>query len=195
MESVGTDVSTNLSTSLTSSVPKNRGGAPPSFIWKFFTKLQQNNKKTNRYRAQCNFCSHVVEDGRVENLHKHILYVCQIASTDIKQYVQAELDKKAFDEERTGKNKKQKREHGQTPPASRAPAARPINDKEQEELDVKLLRLLIMNSLPFDAVESPWMVDFCYSLKPSYVPAGMCWPTAMLLYNTMLASKVTADGW
>ncbi|DBA93026.1 TPA: hypothetical protein ACH3X2_14243 [Trebouxia sp. C0005] len=172
MESIGTDVSTNLNTSLTSSLPRNKGGAPPSFIWKFFAKLQQNNKKTNRYRAQCNFCSHVVEDGRVENLHKHILHVCQIASTDIKQYVQAELDKKAFDEGRTGKNKKQKREQGQTPPAPRAAAARPINDKEQDELDVKLLRLLIMNSLPFDAVESPWMLDFCHSLKPSYVPAG-----------------------
>jgi len=164
----------------------------------FGSSLQSCSKTTKRptdIELSATSDSHVVEDGRVENLHKHILYVCQIASTDIKQYVQAELDKKAFDEERTGKNKKQKREYGQTPPASRAPAARPINDKEQEELDVKLLRLLIMNSLPFDAVESPWMVDFCYSLKPSYVPAGMCWPTAMLLYNTMLASKVTADGW
>ncbi|DBA79109.1 TPA: hypothetical protein ACH3X1_016820 [Trebouxia sp. C0004] len=184
MESIGTDVSTNLSTSLTSSVPKNRGGAPPSFIWRFFTKLQQNNKKTNRYPAQCKFCSHVVEDGRVENLHKHILYVCQIASSDIKQYVQAELDKKVSYEGRTGKNKKQKREQGQTPPASRAPAARPINDKEQEELDVKLLRLLIMNSLPFDAVESPWMLDFCHSLKPSYVPAG-----ASKLQTTVLTQE------
>ncbi|KAL0024706.1 hypothetical protein WJX77_010071 [Trebouxia sp. C0004] len=96
----------------------------------------------------------------------------------------AELDKKVSYEGRTGKNKKQKREQGQTPPASRAPAARPINDKEQEELDVKLLRLLIMNSLPFDAVESPWMLDFCHSLKPSYVPAG-----ASKLQTTVLTQE------
>ena len=173
---VDTNASRNLSVPLLSPGQKNRGGAPPSFIWKFFTKLQQNNKKTNRYRAQCNFCQHIIEDGRVENLHKHILHVCQIATPDIKQYVQAELDKKEELDKLSGKSSKkaQKREQGQTPHVARAPATRPINAKEQEELDVKLLRLLIINSLPFGAVESPWMLDFCHSLKPSYVPAGAC---------------------
>ena len=171
---IPSDISTNLSAALLPrDPPKNKGGAPPSFIWKFFTKLQQYNKKTNRYRAQCNFCQHVIEDGRVENLQKHIMYVCPIASSDVKQYVQSELDKKALEDDRTGKKRKQTREQGQPSHNVRASKSHPINDREQEELDVKLLRLLIMNSLPFGTVENPWMLDFCHSLKPSYVPAGI----------------------
>ena len=150
---------------------KNKGGAPPSFIWKFFSKLEQSNKKTNRYRAQCSFCQHVIEDGRVENLHKHILHVCQIVSQEIRQYVEAELDKKALEQGNSSK-KVAKRASGQTPRAALVLASRPITEDEQDELDIKLFRLLIMKSLPFTAVDSPWLLDFCHSLNPAHVPAG-----------------------
>ena len=153
-------------------IAKNKGGAPPSFIWKFFGKLEQYNTKTNRYTAQCNFCQLVVKDGRVENLHKHILRACPVATTETKQYVQAELDKKALDQAANPSRKAIKKEGGQTPQAARAATLRPITDHEQEDLDIKLLRFLIMSSLPFTAVETPWVLDFFHSLKPAYVPAG-----------------------
>ena len=172
MELKSVDAGTNPNIPL-SPFAKNKGGAPPSFIWKFYTKLQQNNKKTNRYRAQCNFCQHIIEDGRVENLHKHVIHVCQLVTPDVKQYVQAELDKKES-EAGSASRKAIKKKHGQTPHAASSSTALPTTEKEQEELDIKLLRLLIMNNLPFGAVEGPWMLDFCHSLKPSYVPAGRC---------------------
>lgn len=153
-------------------VSKNKGGAPPSFIWKFFSRLEQYNKKTNRYRAQCNFCHHIIDDGRVENLHKHIIRACSLANTETKQYVQAELDKKALEQAANPSRKAIKKEAGQTPQTARAPTARPITDNEQEGLDLKLLRFLIMSSLPFAAVEIPWVMDFFHSLRPAYVPAG-----------------------
>ena len=157
---------------LTPVISKNKGGAPPSFIWKFFGRLAQYNTKTNRYTAQCNFCQHVVKDGRVENLHKHILRACPVATTETKQYVQAELDKKALDQAANPSRKASKKEGGQTPQAARAVTVRPITDHEQEELDIKLLRFLLMSSLPFSAVETPWVLDLFHSLKPAYVPAG-----------------------
>ena len=173
-------------------VAKNKGGAPPSFIWKFFSRLEQYNRKTNRYRAQCNFCQHVIEDGRVENLHKHIIRACSVATTETKQYVQAELDKKALEQAANPSKKAIKKEAGQTPQAARAFTARPITDNEQEDLDIKLLRFLIMSSLPFSAVEIPWVLDFFHSLRPAYVPAGaadiLLSCTAMSLHSILCTS-------
>lgn len=173
MESNDTHPSSSLDIPTSAPVlSKNKGGAPPSFIWKYFSRLEQYNKKTNRYRAQCNFCQHVIEDGRVENLHKHILRACLVASTETKQYVQAELDKKAVEQAANPSRKAAKKEAGQTPQAARGLTARPITDNEQEELDIKLLRFLIMSSLPCSAVETAWVLDFFHTLNPAYVPAG-----------------------
>lgn len=155
---------------------KNKGGAPSSFIWKFFTRLEQSNKKTNRYRAQCNSCQHVVEDGRVENLHKHILHVCQAATADVKHYVEAELDKKAQEKGQSGK-KVIKRSHLQTPRTARLSAAMSV--EEQEALDVKLFRMIIMNDMPFTVVDNPWLLDLCQGLSPFYVPAGKLLPAGV----------------
>ena len=167
------DISSGLHVASSSQLlSKNKGGAPPSFIWKFFTRLEQLNRKTNRYRAQCNFCQHVIEDGRVENLHKHILRACLLATTDIKQYVQAELDKKALEQAANPSRKAIKKEAGQTPQTARGVNSRPIIDNEQEELDLKLLRLLLMSGLPFAAVETAWVLDFFHTLRPDYIPAG-----------------------
>ena len=86
--------------------------------------------------------------------------------------MQAELDKKALDQAANPSRKASKKEGGQTPQAARAVTVRPISDHEQKELDIKLLRFLVMSSLPFSAVETPWVLDLFHSLKPAYVPAG-----------------------
>lgn len=91
--------------------------------------------------------------------------------------MQAELDKK-LEQAGHSSRKASKKEAGQTPQAALAAKARPITDHEQEELDIKLLRFLIMSGLPFTAVEIPWVLDFFHSLKPAYVPAG-AWHSAL----------------
>jgi hypothetical protein len=45
----------------------------------------------------------------------------------------------------------------------------------KKELDMKLLRLVVMEGLPFRMVDSPWFLDFVQSLRPNYWPVGEYW--------------------
>jgi len=42
----------------------------------------------------------------------------------------------------------------------------------KKELDLKLLRMVVVEGLPFKLVDSPWFLDFVHALRPNYCPVG-----------------------
>lgn len=79
----------------------------------------------------------------------------------------------------------------------------------KKELDMKLLRLVVMEGLPFRMVDSPWFLDFVQSLRPNYWPVGSSWLASGLMLKEQARAKqalqertlapenltVSVDGW
>ena len=128
-------------------------------------------------------CPKVFSDGRLEYLKRHITNECTEVPAHIKLDLVQRLAQQAVraeqlkDSSRKAK-KRSKVDNGQQDRSqsrlvehfdSRAPSQDQANT-----LDTKLLRMLIMNGVPFNVVRSPWFLDFIAELRPAYIPAGQC---------------------
>jgi hypothetical protein len=159
--------------------PKKRG-RPNDYIWAHYEKITD--KKNPRLAGKCRFCASVVQDGRPENLYKHI-HECVSATSEVKaeaiemqakKAVSAPLPSKGLKRKSTNlKGTSARKGDGEKQIKVSSYCQRRLPDATVQTIHVKLLRTIIMCSLAFVIVENPFFIDFIQTLCPGYVPPGM----------------------
>jgi hypothetical protein len=146
----------------------------------YFITLDDVPKKNNRVVVQCKFC-HISMDSRADTLQDHILEHCKKVTQETRhvaeKHVQAAIKPTAGKRPPTSlsrtssKKEKQEQQGASTGPMGKFLHAA-VKPQQQIAVNRKLLRFLVLNGIPFRAVDSPFFLDFVGSLNITYTPAG-----------------------
>lgn len=172
---------------------KRKVGRPNDRIWDHFEKGVKRPGGC-RHPGKCVYCHLVIDDGRPENLYKHIVK-CDSVPTQVRlEYI--ELQAKRVEAQRAlSLNKKPKLPPPEFVPVAESslagsPAAtrqakspvacqpRRLAEKSVQASNLSLLRMLITSGLPFAIVNDPSFAFFVRALCPEYALPGM--PSALV---------------
>jgi hypothetical protein len=163
------------------SVKGKPAGRPVGYIrGTHFKQRDDKPKKNNRVIVECIYCS-LTMDSRAENLQDHVMEHCKKITREnrreAQKHVEAAIKPTAGKRPPTSlsrtsskKEKKEQQDVGTGPMGQYLHGA--LNSRQQTAVNRKLLRFLVMNGIPFRAVDSPFFLDFVGSLNVMYAPAG-----------------------
>jgi hypothetical protein len=151
-------------------------GRPPAPVRRFFEATGGKDTSSKRGGCQCLHCGvkFTRSQSRVQTLEQHILHQCTKVPADFREEFQSECTKglplaSAPTVSRSGtKGGKQQLTMQQTFAASK-----PFPADLQERMNIKLLRWMVTSAVPFNAVESPFFLDYIGDISGGRArPAG-----------------------
>lgn len=187
-----------------SSLPaKRKVGRPNDRIWDHFEKGIKR-PGSCRHPGKCTYCHVVIEDGRPENLYKHIVKCDSVPAQVRLEYT--ELQAKRLEAQRALSLTKKPKLSAEFVPVGEVSLAgspgtvrppkmpgssqpRRMADKSVHATNVSLLRMLITSSQPFALIKNPYFAAFVRALCPEYSLPGM----PLALVNGLVMRQVNAD--
>eukprot|EP00884_Botryococcus_braunii_P006080 jgi/Botrbrau1/15473/Bobra.43_2s0094.2 len=164
---------------------KKRVGRPNDPIWEHFEKKPKPSV-TQKFPGQCRHCLIVVQDGRPENLYKHMVD-CPASTPEVKaQCAEWQAIKAAMQPRKKRKLDKASDTLGsdskapqkvlkQSSPPHLQPNVVTMGHRPASvhmAIHLSLLKMLIMSGTSFSLVDDPYFKDFVKTLCPTYIPPG-----------------------
>jgi len=151
---------------------------PKNSVWKFFHNSEERKNGKQHFVATCKYCNPpFIIDGQPQRMIKHLLEQCKNVPEDVKaellsssknttvslplpQSTQITSLESTLQELNT--NKKRKTQTAIDNYADKC------TNKEQEEIDQYLARVIFGGGLPLSLVEDEYFIAFCKKLRPAY---------------------------
>lgn len=188
------------------------GGRQKSCVRQYFEESSE--RRNNRpVWSRCCFCKETVSCSRVDYLRQHLLLKCSKCTPEVREALrqqqassfvagQANLGGRASrrsDQSGASTSRPTTSRGVSGPPAAKklkqatlAPLQSPSTPQAfADQFDAALCRWLVVNGLPFHAVNCPHLLEWVQMLRPSYIPAGVgtaCKPVIAMVWLMLLAA-------
>jgi hypothetical protein len=148
---------------------KTVGGRPFGPIWEHFERKEKRHG-SQRHSAECNYCFKIIVDGRPTNLSAHIKN-CSKATAEVKHAVNELVAKKTVDVPHPSGTKKArgpKRRAEGTQSEITEYVTPKVPPTLARQLEVKVLRFIIMAGVPFSVADNEYFRDLLNTLQPNF---------------------------